>query len=54
MMFLRYLRRLLGEFFGFAMQNKAWWIIPLILCLLLIAALVISGGVVAPFIYPFI
>ena len=51
MRFLKYLGRLIGEFFSFAMQNKAWWIVPLVLVMLLIAALVVSGGAIAPFIY---
>jgi len=49
--FIKYLGRLLGEFFTFAMQNKAWWIVPLVLVLLLIALLIVSGGAIAPFIY---
>ena len=35
MRFLKYLGRLLREFWGFAWQNKAWWIVPMILILLL-------------------
>ncbi len=51
MRFLKYLGRLIGEFFSFALQNKAWWIVPIILVLLLIAVVVISGSGIAPFIY---
>ena len=51
MRFLAYLGRLLGEFFGFAWENKAWWIIPVVLMLLLMALLIATGTVSAPFIY---
>jgi len=51
MRFLAYFRRLLGEFFGFAWENKAWWIIPIILMLLLMALLIVVGQGSAPFIY---
>ena len=43
---------LLGEFLGFLMHNKKWWMTPIILVLLLLGALVLlSGTAVAPFIY---
>ncbi len=48
----RHLFRLLAEFWGFARENRAWWIIPIILILLLLIALVVIGSGVAPFIYP--
>lgn len=51
MIFLKYLGRLLKEFFGFAWHNKAWWIIPVILVLLLLAMLIVLGQTTAPFIY---
>ena len=51
MQFLKYLGRLLKEFFGFAWHNKAWWIIPVILVLLLMAMLIVLGQTTAPFIY---
>jgi len=51
MRFLVHLGRLLKDFFGFAWKNKAWWIIPVILVLLLLAAFVFVGQTVAPFIY---
>ena len=41
------------EFWDFLRHNKKWWLIPIILTLLLIGLLVVlSGSVVAPFIYP--
>lgn len=42
---------LFRQLWRFAMQNKAWWIIPAVLMLLLLAFLVFSGQAVAPFIY---
>ncbi len=48
---LKYLGRLLGEFCGFAWHNKAWWIIPIILVLLLLALLIFTSQAGAPFIY---
>ncbi|OQA27011.1 MAG: hypothetical protein BWY59_01197 [Verrucomicrobia bacterium ADurb.Bin345] len=52
MRFLRHLGRLLREFGEFAWQNKAWWIVPMVLVLLLLALLVFAGQSAAPaFIY---
>lgn len=47
----RYIGRLVGEIFQFAMQNKAWWIVPTVFILLLLGVLIFSGQAVAPFIY---
>jgi hypothetical protein len=47
----RYVGRLLAEFGHFAWQNKAWWIVPVVLVLLLLSALIVAGSSVAPFIY---
>ena len=41
----------MGEFCSFAWQNKAWWIIPIVLVLLLLTVFIITGTSVAPFIY---
>ena len=46
-----YIGRLFREIFQFAMQNKAWWIVPTVLILLLLGVLIFSGQAVAPFIY---
>ena len=46
-----YIGRLFREIFEFAMQNKAWWIVPTVLILLLLGVLIFSGQAVAPFIY---
>jgi hypothetical protein len=43
--------RLLREFGEFAWHNKAWWIVPMILVLILIGLLVMAGQSAAPFIY---
>ena len=51
MKLLKHLFKLLKEFGGFAWQNKAWWIIPVIIVLLLISILIIAGSGLAPFIY---
>ena len=40
MRFLRHLGRLLKDFLGFAWQNKAWWIIPVVVVMLLLAFLI--------------
>ena len=51
MRFLKHLLRLLKEFGQFAWHNKAWWIVPVVLVLLLLALVIVSGQTVAPFIY---
>ena len=44
---------LLREFVEFLVESKAWWLTPIIIVLLLVGLLVmLSGSVVAPFIYP--
>lgn len=44
---------LLREFVEFLFESKAWWLTPIIIVLLLVGLLVVlSGSVVAPFIYP--
>ena len=48
---LRQLARLLSDVWSFAWQNKAWWLVPLVLLLLIIGALIVTGQAVAPFIY---
>lgn len=51
MRFLRHLGRLLKEFGLFAWANKAWWIVPIVLVLLIMALLIVTGQSAAPFIY---
>jgi hypothetical protein len=48
---LGHLGRLLGEIWAFAWQNKAWWLVPLVVVLLIVGALIATGQVAAPFIY---
>lgn len=50
-MFFRHLKQLIIELFGYAWQNKAWWIVPMVLVLLLLGALIFVGESTAPFIY---
>ena len=46
---------LLREFWDFLRYNKAWWLTPIILVLLLVGALVgLAGTGALPFIYPFL
>lgn len=43
---------LLREFYGFLMESKKWWLVPLLIAFALVAALVFLGGTgAAPFIY---
>lgn len=51
MRMFKYLGRLIKEFFEFAWHNKAWWIIPIVLMLLMLGFLITAGSSVAPFIY---
>jgi hypothetical protein len=52
MAFFRHLWNLIKEFFGFAKQHKAWWIVPIVILLLILTILIVAGSSVAPFIYP--
>jgi len=43
---------LLGEFWTMLMENKKYWMIPIVLVLLAFGALILMGGsAAAPFIY---
>ncbi len=45
---------LLRELRDFLLENKKWWLLPIILFLLLLSALVfLTGTGVGPLIYPF-
>jgi hypothetical protein len=48
---LGYSFRLFGEFVRFARENKAYWIVPLILVLGLAAFVVVAGQSAAPLLY---
>ncbi len=47
--------RLFKECLSFAWREKKWWLIPLIVVLVLLAALILfsTGSALAPFMYPF-
>lgn len=47
----RYGLRLLRQFFGFARENRAYWIIPLLIVLGLAAVVIVAGQGAAPLIY---
>jgi hypothetical protein len=43
---------LISEFVGFLMDNKKWWLAPILVAVLLLGLLVVLGGSgAAPFIY---
>ena len=43
---------LIAEFWAFLVQNKKWWMAPILVVLLLLGMLVmLSGSAMAPFIY---
>ena len=43
---------ILSEFLGYLLENKAWWMIPIIVMILLLGlALALSSTPLAPFIY---
>ncbi|NQU43631.1 hypothetical protein HQ520_10115 [bacterium] len=45
-------RGLAGEFMEYLMENKKWWMIPIIITFLLLALILVLGSTtVAPFIY---
>lgn len=48
---LRSLSRLVAELWAFAREHKAWWIVPLVFVLLLVALIVVSVSAISPFIY---
>jgi len=48
---LRNLAQLLRELWAFAREHKAWWIVPVVIVLLLVALLVVGVSTISPFIY---
>ena len=48
---VKYMGRLFGELFAYAWQNKAWWLIPLVLILVVFGVLIAIGQTSVPFIY---
>jgi hypothetical protein len=48
---LRYSFSLLRHLWRFGAENKAWWIVPLVVVLALLAAIIFTGQATTPFIY---
>lgn len=48
---LKHVTGLVREVMRFAWENKAWWLVPLVLTMLLMSFLIVAGQSVAPFIY---
>ena len=48
---IRYAPKLFAEFVGFARENRAYWIIPLIVILGITALGIVAGDAVAPVLY---
>lgn len=51
MRLLKPMKRLIAEFFGFAWENKACWIVPTMFMMLMLMFLVVGGSSIAPYIY---
>jgi len=49
--FLRHLGHLLAEIGRYAARNKAWWLVPLVVVMLVLGLVIATGQVAAPFIY---
>ena len=45
------LERLYDELGRYAARNKAWWLVPMVLVLLVLGFLIVTGQATAPFIY---
>lgn len=48
---LKNFSRFLRELWAFAREHKAWWIVPVVLLLLLVAVFVVGVSSISPFIY---
>ncbi len=46
---------IVSEFYAFIRENKAYWLVPINICVLMLAGLIVlgavGGGAAAPFIY---
>ncbi len=44
---------IVGEFWDYLKVRKKWWLVPIIICLILLGALIVltEGSALAPFIY---
>ncbi len=48
---LAHLGKLLAELGRYAARNKAWWLVPMVVVLLVLGFLIVTGQATAPFIY---
>ena len=46
---LRYTARLGGEFVAYSVVNRAWWVVPLVLLLAVVALAIVVGQAAAPY-----
>ncbi|MEX1008291.1 MAG: DUF5989 family protein [Acidimicrobiia bacterium] len=46
---VRHSARLGGEFVRYAVSNRAWWVVPLVLLLAVVALAVVAGQAAAPY-----
>lgn len=46
---VRYAARLGGEFVSYSVVNRAWWVVPLVLLLAVVALAVVVGQAAAPY-----
>jgi hypothetical protein len=46
---LRYAARLGGEFVSYSVVNRAWWVVPLVFLLALLALAIMVGQAAAPY-----
>jgi hypothetical protein len=47
----KHLGKLLAELGRYAARNKAWWLVPMVIVLLVLGFLIVTGQATAPFIY---
>ncbi len=48
---IAHLGKLLAELGRYAARNKAWWLVPMVIVLLVLGFLIVTGQATAPFIY---
>ena len=46
---LRYAARLGGEFVSYSVVNRAWWVVPMVLLLAVVALAIVVGQAAAPY-----
>ena len=44
---------IISDYFGYLKSNKKWWLLPIVVCLILLGALIVlaHSSAIAPFIY---